>query len=73
MDTGQRLVEIIQTKNIHMFSERLCDEVVPVKWNHLKHLLVEEEHRFGFFSWRFDLAQRHIWDFNTPWESKGRS
>ena len=65
MDTGQRLAEIVQTQNIRMFSEQLCDEVVTEKWNRLKRLLLEEENRFGFFSWQFDLAQRHIWDFNT--------
>ena len=65
MDTGQRLAEIVQTQNIRMFSEELCDEVVPKRRNRLKRLLIEEENRFGFFSWQFDLAQRHIADFNT--------
>jgi len=65
MDTGPLLAQIVQTQNIRMFSEELCDEVVPEKRNRLKRLLIEEENRFGFFSWQFDLAQRHIADFNT--------
>ena len=65
MDTGQRLVQIVQTQNISMVSEKLCDEVVPERRNHLQRLLIEEENRFGFFSWQFDMAQRHIRDFNT--------
>jgi len=65
MDTAQRLVQIVQTENIRMVSEKLCDEVVPKNQNILKRRLIEEENRFGFFSWQFDLAQRHIWDFNT--------
>ena len=65
MDTGQRFAQIVQTQNIRMISEELCDEVVPAKRRRLKRLLIEEENRFGFFSWQFDLAQRHIVDFNT--------
>ena len=64
MDTGQRLAEIVH-QNIRMFSEELCDKVVPKKRNRLKRLLIEEENRFGFFSWQFDMAQRHIRDFNA--------
>jgi len=48
-----------------VISEKLCDEVVPEKQDVLRRRLVEEENRFGFFSWQFDLAQRHIADFNT--------
>ena len=73
MDTGQRLVQIVQTQNISMVSEKLCDEVVPEKRSHLQRLLIEEENRFGFFSWQFDLGSATSRISIRSWESKGRS
>lgn len=67
MDLTQRF---IQTENIRLFSEKLYAELVPEKRDFLQRLLVEEEDRFGYYSWHFDLALRHIRDCTTRLEAQ---
>jgi len=52
---------LVQTENIRMIL-KLRDAVGPKKRNLIERQSAKEEDRFGFW---FDLAQRHIWDFNT--------